>query len=126
MNAYTLRIIVDHWMPRLAAGFTGAMAGLAIHAAFEARWGYVLAWSFAAFMAVNWWACTRRIREDRRSLESLETDVWMLRNAVRDVNVLAKTTDPADIRAVEVLFEDMEHLFAPALRRAEKGGRSDA
>ena len=33
---------------------------------------------------------------------------------------------PYDIRAVEVLFEDMEHLFAPALRRAEKGGRSDA
>lgn len=68
MSAYTARLAADRWIPRVAAGFTGAMAGLAVNAALDARWGYALAWFFATLCAANWWVTARRLlgaREER-------------------------------------------------------------
>ena len=81
MNAYTLRIIVDVWMPRIAAGFTGAMVALAVSAAFNADWILMGAWAFAVCASVNWWACARRIAADRATIERLEALAW---RTVRD------------------------------------------
>lgn len=73
----------------------------------------------AALLVVN------RLDEARKLVERLETDVWMLRTAALDVRTLAATTDPGEIRQVEVLISDVDTLLAPALRRTQPAAQAE-